>query len=139
MIKAIDSLLLQDTSAEEIYQMFQLIIKKGTLLNIQDRRGNTPINYTSQQAKSTKPGYEVYTKVGKIILALDVNVSETIQIKNNMGKSPLDYLSRNGNVILRDAVFSKLPHIQEAINRTMAETETATHKILRSTSDKVLP
>jgi ankyrin repeat protein len=138
MIKSIEIFLTYDVPTEEIFQTFQAIVARGATLNVQDRRGNTPINYIAQRAKGIRSLNDVYTKVGKMLLTLDKNVSETIQIKNNMGKSPLDYLSRNGNVILRDAVFAKLPHIQEAINRTIAETEAATKKILDSTSDKAL-
>lgn len=137
-IKSIDIFLTYDVSAEEIFQTFQTMITRGATLSVQDRRGNTPINYIAQRAKGIRSLNDIYTKVAKMLLALDKNASTTIQIKNNMGKSPLDYLSRNGNVILRDAVFSKLPHIQEAINRTIAETEAATKKILDSTSDKAL-
>lgn len=139
MIKNIETFLQYDITSEDIIEMFQLVITNGAMLNVQDRRGNTPINYIAQRAKSSKSIKDMHTKAGKLILALDKNVSETIQIKNNMGKSPLDYLSRNGNFILRDAVFSRLPHVQEAINRTIAETEATTKKILNATSDdKVL-
>lgn len=139
LIKNIEVFLKYDIPSEEVIEMFQLVITSGAILDVQDRRGNTPINYIAQRAKSSKSIKDIYIKAGKLLLALDKNSSETIQIKNNMGKSPLDYLSRNGNFILRDAVFSRLPHVQEAINRTIAETEAATKKILNATSnDKVL-
>ena len=139
MIKNIETFVTYDIPSDEIIEILQLIITKGAMLDIQDRRGNTPINYIAQRAKNSKSIKDIHTKAGKLILALDPKASETIQIKNNMGKSPLDYLSRNGNLILRDAVFSRLPHVQDAINRTIAETEAATKKILNATSDdKVL-
>ena len=134
LIKNIETFVKFEITAEDIITMFQLIIDKGAQLNIQDRRGNTPINYIAQRAKNNNRVNNIYTKIGRLLLAFDPDVSTTVQIKNNMGKSPLDYLSRNGNFILRDAVFTKLPHVQDAINRTMAKTEAATKKILDTIS-----
>lgn len=137
LIKNISIFLQNNVDSEEVMQIFQLFLSKGAQLTTQDRRGNTPINYIAQHAKAPKTTNDLHTKIGKLLLAFDKNVSNTIQIKNNMGKSPLDYLSRNGNFILRDAVFSKLPHVQDAISRTIAETEEATKKMMETT-EKIL-
>lgn len=133
IIKHIDTLLSFATS-DEILQAFKLLLDNGAVPQIQDRRGNTPISYVVQHAKPGSIGFDLRTKIGKMLLAHDQDVSKTIQIKNNMGKSPLDYLARSGNLSLRDAVYTKLPHVKEAMQRTMAENDSMVRKILETTA-----
>jgi hypothetical protein len=47
-----------------------------------------------------------------------------------MGKSPLDYLAKNGNTVLRDAIYEKLPHVQDKIKSELKEKELQAKKFL---------
>lgn len=71
-----------------------------------------------------------------MILSYDKDVSQTVQIKNNMGKTPLDYLSRNGNTILRDVVYELLPQNQEKMARIIEEGERAIKKALSMSKEE---
>ena len=117
-------------SQDKILSITESIINKGANLSLQERRGNTPINFVSQLAKANKPLTEVYTKLAKLFLALDKNVSNTIQIKNNMGKSPMDYLSRNGNLLLREAIYEKLPAVQNKITEELRQKDLEIKKLM---------
>ena len=113
-------------SQDEILSVAKRVIDKGANLGFQERRGNTPINAISQLAKANKPN----TKLAKLFLVLDKEVSNTIQIKNNMGKSPMDYLARNGNSVLREAIYEKLPAVQNKISEEMKRKDIEIQKLM---------
>jgi len=106
LIKNVDYFLLHEISHETVMDTAMKIIAKGAILDIQDRRGNTLINFVAQKAKTNKLATKTYTRLGALILSRDTNAHNTVQIKNNMGKTPMDYLSRNGNLILREEVYA---------------------------------
>jgi ankyrin repeat protein len=115
---------------DEILSIIKKIIDKGADLCLQERRGNTAINALAQLAKANKPSAEIYTKLAKLLLALDQNISQTIQIKNNMGKSPMDYLARNGNILLREAMYEKLPYVQNKMSAELRQKNKAIEKLI---------
>jgi ankyrin repeat protein len=117
-------------SQEEILSLVERIAKKGANLSLQERRGNTAINAIAQLAKANKPHTAVYTKLAKALLSLDKNVSTTIQIKNNMGKSPMDYLARNGNALLRDAMYERLPSVQNKMTEELKQRDIEIKKLI---------
>jgi ankyrin repeat protein len=117
-------------SQEEILSLVERLVKKGANLSLQERRGNTVINAIAQLAKANKPHTAIYTKLAKSLLSLDKNVSTTIQIKNNMGKSPMDYLARNGNTLLRDAMYEKLPAVQNKITEELKQRDIEIRKLI---------
>lgn len=125
LVKKTEYYVEQNISQDKVLSVVKSLMQKEANVAIQDRRGNTIINCIAQKAKANKEFTELYTKIGKIILMQDKHCSETIQIKNNMGKNPLDYLSRNGNVILRNAVYESLPHNKEKLARIFEEGELA--------------
>jgi len=106
IIKSVELFLSRNISIESIVSLTKNIIIKGATLSAQDRRGNTLINYVAQKAKANKATTKAYNRIGKLLLSYDQNAAETVQKNNNMGKTPIDYLSRNGNLILRDSVFN---------------------------------
>lgn len=118
------------STQEEIFVLVRKLVEKGAVLNYQDRRGNTPINIVAQRAKPSKSTAELYTRLGKLLLSIDVDSSNTIQLRNNMGKSPLDYLVKNGNFLLRDAVYEKLPHVQDKLNQEARQREWEVNKFI---------
>lgn|GEM_PF-1855308 len=130
VIKNIEKFLSEEILSETIIEITKKIIAKVEKLDSQDRRGNTLINYVAQKAKANKPTTKIYTQIGKLLLSHDKNVSETVVIKNNMGKTPLDYLSRNGNLILRDATYMcrSSAEINKTISEIIADTELAIKK-----------
>jgi ankyrin repeat protein len=115
---------------DEILSIIKKIIDKGADLCLQERRGNTAINALAQLAKANKPSAEIYTKLAKLLLALDQNISQTIQIKNNMGKSPMDYLARNGNILLHEAMYEKLPYVQNKMSAELRQKNKAIEKLI---------
>lgn len=127
VIKNIEKFLSEGIASETIIEITKKIISKVNKLDSQDRRGNTLINYVAQKAKANKPTTKTYTQIGKLLLSHDKNVSETVVIKNNMGKTPLDYLSRNGNLILRDATYMcrSSAEMNQTISDIIADTEQA--------------
>lgn len=131
VIKMCDSYITAGYSQDDIFSIVKKLVERGASLNYQDRRGNTPINIIAQRAKPNKSAVaELYTRLGKLLLSLDKDVSNTIQLRNNMGKSPLDYLIKNGNFLLRDAVYEKLPHVQDRLNREMQQREWEVNKFI---------
>lgn len=130
LIKNVESFILKSVSTDSIVSLTQKIIDKGASLSIQDRRGNTLINYVAQKAKANKKTTKVYNKIGKLLLSNDKSVTETVQKSNNMGKTPMDYLSRNGNVILRDLIFNSQnqKNSSEAIAEIIAKAEISAKK-----------
>ena len=130
IIRHIEKYIKIGSSEDEILSITKKIIAKGTNLNFQERRGNTPINSISQLAKANKPNTDMYTKLAKVLLLLDKNVSDTVQIRNNMGKSPMDYLARNGNVILREAIYSRLPSVQNKITEELKQRDLEIQKLI---------
>ena len=125
LIKMVESYLEQNITNEQIIELVKELVTNGANSNIQDRRGNTVINCIAQRAKANKPYTSLYNQIGKIVLSYDKDVSQTVQTKNNMGKTPLDYLSRNGNSILRDVVYELLPQNQAKMARILEEGERA--------------
>ena len=125
LIKNVDYFLENNISHDAIINTAKKLILKGALLTIQDRRGNTLINYVAQKAKANKSTTKTFTKLGKLLLSYDKDVTNTVQIKNNMGKTPQDYLSRNGNLLLREDVYmcGLAKHTEERISSIIAETE----------------
>jgi ankyrin repeat protein len=136
LIRRLDSYLEQDITSEEIIELVKQLITNGAKPNVQDRRGNSIINCIAQKAKINKPYTNLYNRIGKMILSYDKDVSQTVQIKNNMGKTPLDYLSRNGNTILRDVVYELLPQNQEKMARIIEEGERAIKKALSMSKEE---
>jgi hypothetical protein len=112
LIKAVDAYVEKGVAAEKVLDVVKQLLQKGANVMLQDRRGNTLINYVAQKAKHGRPTTELYTKIGKMVLRHDKKAAETVRIKNNMGKSPLDYLSRNHNSVLRDVVYEYLAGVQ---------------------------
>lgn len=127
VIKNIEKFLSEGITSEIIIEITKKIISKVNKLDSQDRRGNTLINYVAQKAKANKPTTKTYTQIGRLLLLHDKNVSKTVEIKNNMGKTPLDYLSRNGNLILRDATYMcrSSAEIDKTISDIISDTEQA--------------
>lgn len=138
LIKCSDSYENMNELVEQILNTVKQLITNGAKLDVQDRRGNTVINCIAQRAKVNKPLTDFFTKIGKIALNNDKNVSETVQIKNNMGKTPLDYLSRNGNVTLRDAVFEALPQNRAKMAKILAEGNLAIERALKISKEEEL-
>ncbi len=136
LIKNLDKFWQDNIPSEKILELLKKLIINGAQSNTQDRRGNTVINCLAQRAKVNKPYTTLYTKIGKMILSYDKNASETVQIQNNMGKTPLDYSSRNGNKILRDTIFDLLPQSREKINRIIEEGERAIEKALSMSKEE---
>ncbi|NRA73548.1 MAG: hypothetical protein HRU36_02225 [Rickettsiales bacterium] len=129
-IRNIEKYIQSGYSQDVILSIIKKLIDAGITLNTQERRGNTPINFIAQLAKANKPLTEIYTKIGKLLLTLDKNVSATVQIKNNMGKSPMDYLSRNGNLVLKEAIYEKLPSVQNRITAQLKEKDLEIKKLM---------
>ena len=127
VIKNVEVFLSKNISAESIVDLAKSIIQKGANLSAQDRRGNTLINYVAQKAKANKATTKSYNKIGKLLLSHDQNATETVQKSNNMGKTPVDYLSRNGNIVLRDAIFNchTRRETSEEISEIIAKAEIA--------------
>lgn len=117
-------------SQDETLSLVERLVNKGANLALQERRGNTAINSIAQLAKANKTHTATYTKLAKLLLSLDKNVSITIQIKNNMGKSPMDYLARNGNVILRETIYDKLPAVQNRIYEELQQKNLEIKKLI---------
>jgi len=117
-------------SQDEIFSIVRNIATAGGNLGVQERRGNTPINSISQLAKANKPLTEIYTRTAKLLLTLDKDVSDTIQVKNNMGKAPMDYLARNGNIILRETIYEKLPAVRNRLMEEFKRKDLAIKKLL---------
>lgn len=130
LVKNIDTFLKNGVKHEDIVSMSKELIKYKTNLTNQDRRGNTLINFIAQKAKSNTQSTKTYTRIGVSLLSSDDAAIETVKIRNNMGKTPTDYLSRNGNLTLRDAVFNcdSLKQREEHISKIVAETERAIKK-----------
>jgi ankyrin repeat protein len=130
LVKNIDQFIKDGIKHENIIAMSKDLIKHKTDLTNQDRRGNTLINFIAQKAKSNTPSTKTYTRIGVTLLASDDDAVETVKIRNNMGKTPTDYLARNGNLVLRDAVFNcdSIKQREEHISKIVAETERAIKK-----------
>ena len=47
-----------------------------------------------------------------------------------MGKSPMDYLARNGNVILRETIYDKLPSVQNRITEELKQKNLEIKKLI---------
>lgn len=131
LIKNIENFLNNGVKHEDIVEVAKNIIDHKFDLKNQDRRGNTLINFIAQKAKSNTTSTKTYTRLGVLLLSSDDDAVETVNIRNNMGKTPIDYLSRNGNVILRDAVFNcdSIKQREEHISKVIAETEKAIKKV----------
>jgi len=106
IIKNIEAYFSKGITVESLLNVAKALITKDMPLSAQDRRGNSLINYIAQKAKANKDHTKYYNKLGSLLLSSDPNVMETVQMKNNMGKTPMDYLSRNGNSTLREEVYS---------------------------------
>jgi ankyrin repeat protein len=130
VVKMAESYISNSYTQEDVFELVKKLVDKGASMTYQDRRGNTPINVIAQRAKPSKSKMEIYTKLGKLLLYLDKDVSNTVQLRNNMGKSPLDYLAKNGNVALHDAVYEKLPHVQDKIKNELKAKELEAKKFL---------
>ncbi len=130
IIRQIAEYVTSEVSQDEIFSIIRKIADAGGKLGAQERRGNTPINSISQLAKANKPLTEVYTRTAKLLLTLDKDVSDTIQVKNNMGKAPMDYLARNGNIILRETIYEKLPAVRNRLMEEFKKKDLAIKKLL---------
>lgn len=130
VIRQVEEYVKLGRSQDDVLSIAKKIILKGVDLSLQERRGNTSINSISQLAKANRPNTEIYTKLAKLFLILDKNVSDTIQIKNNMGKSPMDYLARNGNFVLREAIYAKLPSVQNKITEELKQKDLEIQKLM---------
>jgi hypothetical protein len=130
LVKNIDQFIKDGVKHENIVAMSKELINHKTDLTNQDRRGNTVINFIAQKAKSNTPSTKTYTRIGVTILSRDDYAVETVKIRNNMGKTPTDYLARNGNLVLRDAVFNcdSIKQREDHISKIVAETERAIKK-----------
>lgn len=130
LVKNIDRFLSGGVKHEDILAIAKKMVEHKIDLKSQDRRGNTLINFIAQKAKSNTPSTKTYTRIGVNLLASDDDAVETTRIRNNMGKTPMDYLSRNGNLVLRDAVFNcdSIKQREEQISKIVAETEKAIKK-----------
>jgi len=132
IIKNIEEYVAQGITSDSIIKLVKNLITKNISLDAQDRRGNSLINYIAQKAKTNKQSTNYYNALGTLILSIDKNAVEAVQMKNNMGKTPMDYLSRNGNSILRETVYSYTlqPSANNEFSRLMEEAETITKRNL---------
>jgi ankyrin repeat protein len=132
IIKNIEAYVSRGITVESLLNVAKALIAKNMPLNAQDRRGNSLINYIAQKAKTNRESTKYYNKLGSLLLSSDKNAIDTVQTKNNMGKTPMDYLSRNGNSILREEVYSYT--IQKTVDndfaRLMLEAELVTRRNL---------
>lgn len=129
-IKMCEDYLKDGHTQEEIFALIKRLASRGIKFDYQDRRGNSPINMVAQRAKPNKSMAELYTRMGKLLLSLDQNAPQTVQLRNNMGKSSLDYLAKNGNFLLRDAIYEKLPHVQDMMKSEIKRKEMEVKKFI---------
>ena len=126
LIKNIENYIKQGADMEDILELAKKMITDGANVQCQERRGNTIINFIAQKAKASQATTDLYTKIGLMVLSYDKDTEQTVKIKNNMGKTPLDYLSRNGNTELRNAVYDVLPQGRAHAKRMQQKKEHAT-------------
>ena len=121
LVKCVPLYVEKGMSAKEIVELAAEFIARGAKPELQDRRGNTIINFIAQKAKPMGIVGEIYTQLGQLVIAQDKEAFKTVRVKNNMGKTPLDYLSRNRNTILRDLTYEEFMNNQYKTDRIIEQ------------------
>lgn len=86
--------------------LLDYVINAGASIDVQDRRGNTPLHAAIQLSHSKKEYKDIYTEIALQILARVEN-SQTLFQTNLLRKSPRDIAVKSNNRILIAALEKK--------------------------------